>query len=55
MPTDTRSSSSRFGSFGSGMRANVAASSVWRTTEVEIPHGEASLRSVTTTGPRKVS
>ncbi|WP_184874410.1 hypothetical protein [Mesorhizobium sangaii] len=35
MSTDTRSSSSRLGRFGNGIRASVAASSVCRTTEAE--------------------
>lgn len=43
MSTETRTSSSRFGRFGNGIKATVAASSAWSTIEAEIPQGEVSL------------
>ncbi len=43
MSTDTRSSSGRFVRFGIGIKASIAANNAWRTTEVEMPQGEASL------------
>jgi hypothetical protein len=43
MSTDIRSSScGRFGSFGNGIKARIAANSAWRMTEVETPQGDAS-------------